>query len=87
MISCNSGLLTDGPCAHAIAAKTNFPLQQYESEVIEYLQIKSSIIDEKERNEFEATYSLPRDHLTLEERKRCVFITANDLTRSLNLNP
>ena len=85
MAPCIIGVLTDGSCARAIAAKTNFPLQQYEAEVAEYLRIKSSITDEKERNEFEAAYSLPRNQLTLEERKRCVFINIGSLSRGLNI--
>jgi hypothetical protein len=61
-------------------------LQQYEAEVAEYLQIKSLITDEKERNELEAAYSLPRNQLTPEERKRCVFINIGSLSRGLNMH-
>ena len=65
-------------------AKTNFPLQEYDKEVIEYWNIKSLCTSLEEERRIVESYTLPIGRtVSTEEFKRGIVITGEALTSSL----
>ena len=65
-------------------AKTNFPLQEYDKEVLEYWHLKSLCTSHEEEKRIEESYTLPIGRtVSSEEFKRGIVITGEALTSSL----
>lgn len=69
------------------AAKTNFPLQLYESEAFQYDQSQSLCRTEEEKERMKESYTLPVGRtVTLEEKRRGIVITGEALKNNLFRN-
>ena len=65
-------------------AKTNFPLQEYDKEVLEYWHLKSLCTSDEEEKRLVESYTLPIGRtVSSEEFKRGIVITGEALTSSL----